>query len=108
MQYLAKKPTKTLGILGAGTEARSHLGAFHHVFPSLERIFIWSRRHESCTRLIDEQKSEVKRLMTLCNDVKDAAGQSDVICTVTMATEPVLFGAHIRNGTHINGEYTTN
>jgi ornithine cyclodeaminase/alanine dehydrogenase-like protein (mu-crystallin family) len=35
-------------------------------------------------------------------DVQDAVREADIICTVTGAQEPVLKGAWVRPGTHVN------
>lgn len=35
-------------------------------------------------------------------DVRSAVAQADIICTTTAAKEPILFGADVGTGTHVN------
>jgi ornithine cyclodeaminase len=39
---------------------------------------------------------------TSANDVANAVSDADIICTVTSAREPILHGAWVRPGTHVN------
>jgi ornithine cyclodeaminase len=34
--------------------------------------------------------------------VHEAVAEADIVCTVTAATEPILLGAWVRPGTHVN------
>ena len=40
--------------------------------------------------------------ITAAGSVEEAVAQADIICTVTSASEPVLKGAWVRPGTHVN------
>ena len=54
LDALASPHVRTLGILGSGVQARSHIEAFLHVRPSLTEIRIWSRTPANAERLAAE------------------------------------------------------
>jgi ornithine cyclodeaminase len=47
-------------------------------------------------------QEELALPVATARDVKTAVGEADIICTVTSATEPILKGAWVRPGTHVN------
>ena len=78
---------KTLGILGSGVQARGHIDALRHVQPAFLKpgsIRIWSRNPEKSAAIAAE-------LGATASSIEEAAA-SDVVVTVTSATEPVLHG----------------
>jgi ornithine cyclodeaminase len=47
-------------------------------------------------------QAELTIPITAAGSVEEAVAQADIICTVTSASEPVLKGAWVRPGTHVN------
>lgn len=92
---LARADAETLFIVGTGGQAHTHLKALPHV-RDFRRILIWGRDPAKAQALAAEFGAEA------VTDVREAAGQSDVICTVTGAAEPVLLGAWLKPGAHVN------
>ena len=84
LDVLGDANVRSLGILGSGVQARSHLEALRKVRPGLNDIRIWSRTSENAKRLADEVGA---RSVT----IEDAAG-TDVVLTVTSAATPILEG----------------
>ena len=87
VETLAPAGAKTLGIIGSGVQARAHIEALRTVCPAFREpgsIRIWSRNPASAQSLAAEtQALEVP--------IEEAAA-SDVVVTVTSATQPVLHG----------------
>lgn len=79
---------RTLGILGSGVQARSHLQAFRHVAPALTDIRIWSRTQSNAEHLASEAGARA-------TSIEDAAA-ADVVLTVTSSTLPLLKGKWLR------------
>jgi ornithine cyclodeaminase/alanine dehydrogenase-like protein (mu-crystallin family) len=78
---------KTLGILGSGVQARSHIEALclvNRAFREPGAIRIWSRNAYKAAGLAAEEFATVTRI--------EEAAASDVVVTVTAATTPVLEG----------------
>jgi len=78
---------KTLGILGSGVQARSHIEALRHINPNFRKpgsIKIWSRNPENATAAAEETNSTAA-------SITDTAA-CDIVVTVTSANLPVLMG----------------
>ncbi|KAG8433116.1 hypothetical protein GDO86_017415, partial [Hymenochirus boettgeri] len=86
-----------LCILGSGAQARSHYQVFTQQFPFKE-VRIWSRSREKAVQFARTAEG----MLRVCSTPKEAVAGADVIITVTMATEPVLFGDWVKPGAHIN------
>lgn len=92
---LARPSTAHVLILGSGTVAASMVDAYRAVFPGAT-VTIWSRTHEHAVRLASATEAAT------ADDLVTAVGVADVICTATMATQPVLRGRWLRPGHHVD------
>jgi thiomorpholine-carboxylate dehydrogenase len=83
---LAAPDAKSLGILGSGVQARSHLQALRLVRPALraDAIRIWSRTKANAERLAGETGARAVSI--------EEAAAADVILTVTSSQDSVLEG----------------
>jgi thiomorpholine-carboxylate dehydrogenase len=81
---LAPKAATSLGILGSGVQARSHIRAFRLVRPELNDIRIWSRSAANAERLAEETGARAVPI--------EEAAAADVVLTVTASPDPVLEG----------------
>jgi ornithine cyclodeaminase/alanine dehydrogenase-like protein (mu-crystallin family) len=93
-QALASEDARVLAILGSGVQARTHLEALKLV-RSFEEIRIWSRTPEHAQRFAAETGATY-------TSAERAARGADVIITVTNACEPILRGAWLKQGAHVN------
>ncbi len=87
-------PPKTLCIVGSGVQARSHLEALTETI-SYTRVLLWGRNRshaEQCVREVGVEGVEV------CDSLEEAVRDADVIVTVTMPKEPVLYGKWCKPG----------
>jgi ornithine cyclodeaminase/alanine dehydrogenase-like protein (mu-crystallin family) len=100
-QLLARKDSKKLLILGAGIVAESLVRAYHEMFPSLEKISVWARRADQAANLV-ARLADLDVNLVVAENLAEAAAQSDIISSATMAREPVLKGEWISPGTHID------
>jgi ornithine cyclodeaminase/alanine dehydrogenase-like protein (mu-crystallin family) len=85
--HFVEEPT-SLGVLGSGVQARSHIQAFHHVWPALNDIRVWSRTAANAERLAEEAGGRSVR-------IEDAAS-ADVVLTAVAVSEPVLMGRWLK------------
>lgn len=92
---LARPDADHLLVLGTGEQARRHIAAIRSVCP-LRRVTIWGREPTRAQALAAELGA------IAASSVREAASDADIICTVTAASEPILFAADVRDGTHIN------
>jgi thiomorpholine-carboxylate dehydrogenase len=93
-KVLAAQGAKVLAILGSGVQARAHAEALTRV-RAFEEIRVWGRTRAHAERFASEVGA---RLTT----AEDAVRGADVIVTATAATEPILEGAWLKPGAHVN------
>jgi ornithine cyclodeaminase len=98
---LARDDARRLAIFGTGAQAASHLRAIVRVRP-IEGISIWGRTAEAARTLAGRTSEELGIPARAVADAREAAASADIICTVTGAREPILLGAWVRPGTHVN------
>jgi len=96
---LARADARVLLLMGTGGQARTHLAALPLV-RRFERILIWGRDPAKAEALAAEYAD---RLPTeAIADARTGTEAADVICTLTGASTPILFGDWVRPGTHLN------
>jgi ornithine cyclodeaminase/alanine dehydrogenase-like protein (mu-crystallin family) len=89
LDALAGPGPRTLGVLGAGVQARAHICALRLVRPSLTEIGIWSRTPAHAERLAAQTGARAVA-------IEEAAG-ADVVLTATGSPIPVLHGRWLAN-----------
>ena len=99
-RLLATKSANTLAILGSGVQARTHIDAMLAIRP-FRTIRLWSRNGDHAHSLARSAKRDGVEF-TVARDAESAVRGADVVCTVTASREPVLRGAWLRAGTHVN------
>ena len=100
-RLLAREDAGDLALLGSRVQARSHLAAMKAVRP-LRRVRVWSRHPESARRFADEESARHGISIETAATAREAVDGADLICTVTSSREPVLEGAWIAPGAHLN------
>jgi ornithine cyclodeaminase/alanine dehydrogenase-like protein (mu-crystallin family) len=98
---LARKDARRLAILGYGEQAATHARAIRKV-RDLESISVWGRSPERARVLAERLQTELGVPAAGVGTVEEAVAEADIICTVTSAAEPILKGAWVRPGTHLN------
>ena len=91
---LAPPGARVLAVLGSGVQARSHVEALR-LDAAFEEIRVWSRTPANAERLAAGIGA---RAMSAEAAVKDA----DVVVVATASTKPVLRGAWLKPGAHVN------
>jgi ornithine cyclodeaminase len=98
---LARKDSCRLALLGYGEQAQTHARAISKI-RNLESIVVWGRSPERAQAFARTMQAELSLPVTRAGDVQTAVSEADIICTVTSASEPILKGAWVRHGTHLN------
>ena len=98
---LARKNARRLALLGYGEQAQTHARAIRKV-RELESIVVWGRSPERAHAFAQRMRAELGVLVSPAAAVREAVAEADIICTVTSAPEPILQGAWVRPGTHLN------
>jgi thiomorpholine-carboxylate dehydrogenase len=92
-KLLARPDAAVLGILGSGVQAKSHLAALRHV-RAFKEVRVWSPRNA----LAFATQHRVKAAAS----AQDAVRGADVVVVAASATTPILKGAWLSPGTHVN------
>lgn len=90
---LARKDAAVLALIGAGVQARSHLQALRQV-RSFREVRVWSPN--SAAAFASEHG------VVAAADAEACVRGADVIVVATTSTQPVLHGAWVADGAHLN------
>jgi len=98
---LARPDARRLALLGYGEQAATHARAIPKV-RNIESITVWGRSPERARAFAQKTETALGIPVTPAATVRAAVAEADIVCTLTAAQEPVLFGKDIRHGAHIN------
>ncbi len=93
-KLLARPDAKVLAVLGTGLQARSHIEALSLV-RDFEQIVVWGRTPAHAETLAAEVGARVM-------SAEEAVRAADVVVCATAAREPILEGAWLKPGAHVN------
>lgn len=100
-RVLARAETPVLGVLGAGTQARTHIRALSRV-RAIQRVLVWSPSGVSAIYVKEELEEEVGCEILPQESVEALVREADILATVTAAAEPVLKAEWLQPGAHVN------
>jgi ornithine cyclodeaminase/alanine dehydrogenase-like protein (mu-crystallin family) len=98
---LARAGAGDLALLGAGEQARSHLEAIRCV-RALRRVRVWARNAAKARSFADAEGARHGITIEVSGSVEAAVAGADIVCTLTKAREPILAGAWLAPGAHVN------
>lgn len=98
---LAREEAGDLAILGSGTQARTHLEAMR-LARDVRRVRVWSRTREHADAFAEREATRHGIDVEIMPTAREAVEGADIVCTTTASTEPVLEGAWLSPGAHIN------
>lgn len=99
-RHLSRPESTVLGLVGAGSLAVAHVEAILCVRP-IERVVVWSRSIERVETFRAAVAHHGLRIEVVA-DVEAVFLESDIVCTLTPAVEPIVKGDWFRPGVHIN------
>jgi ornithine cyclodeaminase/alanine dehydrogenase len=92
-KHLARTGARTLGVIGCGRQAASHVAALRVALPLLERVLVYGR---------DDARRGAFCSAHGCEEAtNEEAGGCDVVVTATTSKEPVLRGEWLRDGAFV-------
>jgi len=98
---LARHDCKTFLMVGAGSMAEPLIRAHSSVRPDIEKLLLWNRSKARVENLAG-QLADLDQSIEITTDLDAAIPQADIICCATMTSEPVLKGALVSPGTHVD------
>ncbi len=102
-KYLARRDSKVVGLVGAGTQARTQLEALLVVYGRLDLVKVWSRTEESREKFVSDMKGAHEGLADVIpvESAEDAVRDVDIFVTTTPSRAPVVMDKWVAEGTHI-------
>ncbi len=100
-RHLARPGAERLLMVGAGTLAPYLVRAHCAVRPSLRHVTLWNRSRPRAEALA-EGLAAVGIAAEVVDDLEAAARRADVISTATMSSEPLIRGAWLKPGAHLD------
>ncbi len=99
---LARPDSRNILLVGAGAVSRSMVQAYRSHFQGAQ-FRVWNRTGAKAKAMADSLPD-----VTAVDDLQAAVGQADIICTATMSSTPVIKGAWLQPGQHLDliGAYT--
>lgn len=97
---LARPDSRRLVVVGSGRLAGNLVRAYDAVF-DLEEITVWNRSGAGAERLVAELANEGVRA-TATDDLRSACESADIITCATLASDPVVAGAWLSPGAHLD------
>ncbi len=93
-RYLMPLKSSVLALLGSGVQAASHLAALSHVH-EFDEVRVWSRTPEHARRFARAHGA-------VAMDAEATVRGADVVVVATNSQQPVLEGAWLKPGAHVN------
>jgi ornithine cyclodeaminase len=90
-----------LAIIGTGEQAAAHLQAISLV-RKLRSIRVWGRSKEKAYAFADREVAPGLPRIEVYATIRDALLGADIVCTTTSAREPIVEGAWVAQGAHVN------
>ena len=98
-KYLSNQNAKTVGIIGAGIQARLQLQAIMLV-RKINKITVWARDKIKANQFLDSFK-DLEIDLHMASSCKELASLSEIIVTTTPSKKPLLEFDWVKKGTHI-------
>lgn len=92
IRHLSRKDAHTVGIVGAGAQG-FHLALYACAAREIHTVYVWNHSDRDLTDYLDRLKKAIADPaveVVQCKAVEDLVKASDIICTATPSTEPVL------------------
>ena len=100
--WLARQDAATLCMVGAGALA-PHLVEAHCAVRPIKRVLWWNRSRDALDRAMESARALLPHVtLEAAPDLAAAVRQADVVSTATMSLEPIVKGAWLKPGAHLD------
>ncbi len=104
-RHLARPDVERMLMVGAGAMAPHLIMAHKAIRPSIREVAIWNRTSEKAEAVktkIEGTPTMDAVTLTVAADLAEAVGRADLISAATGVEEPVIKGAWLRPGAHLD------
>jgi ornithine cyclodeaminase/alanine dehydrogenase-like protein (mu-crystallin family) len=100
-RLLANPEAGDLALIGSGVQARTHLEAMMAV-RTLRRVRVASKTIARARSFAEREGKRHGIAIEACETAREGVDGADIVCTVTSSREPVVEGAWLSPGVHVN------
>jgi len=100
-KYLARKEAHVASIIGTGGQARTQLEAIAAV-RNLDYVRAYGRDAARREKFAEEMSERLGITVRPVASAAEAVRDADIVCTATTTSQPVVSGADLPHGVHIN------
>ena len=101
MKVMARKNSEILGLIGSGGQARSHYRFMTAVMP-IKKVKVFSPNSEHRKSFVEEMTKETGVAGESVESAEEAVRGSDVVCSATNSSRPVVKLDWLKPGMHYN------
>ena len=99
-EYLARKDSETVCVIGSGTQARLQVYALSQVLP-IKQVRVYGRNTAALLKYKEDAESKLSISVMACDTVENALQSADIIVTTTPSKNFLVPAELVRKGTHI-------
>ncbi|OYX14486.1 MAG: ornithine cyclodeaminase [Rhizobiales bacterium 32-66-8] len=99
--YLARPDSRTLMVIGNGHVA-SHLIAAHRAVRPIDQVLVWGRDPARAEKFAAGMAQAHDLTVRAVADIAEGLAEADIVSCATTATTPLVTGALVRPGTHVD------
>lgn len=99
-RFLSRENSSRLLMVGTGKLA-PHMIAAHTAVRPIQEVLIWGRNADAA-RQVAERAASAKFSISVVEDLQEAVGAADIISCATLAVDPLVKGAWLRDGQHLD------
>lgn len=100
--WLARQDAATLCMVGAGALA-PHLVEAHCAVRPIRKVLWWNRSRPALDRAMEQVRSLLPQVaIEAAPDLAQAIGQADIVSAATMSQQPLIQGAWLKPGAHLD------
>ncbi len=99
-KHLAKREPSTVGLVGAGNQARLQARALRMVRP-FDQVLVYNHLSEGSDRFATEMAEVLGCEVSAVGGAEEAVRPADVVVTATPSTSPVVRAEWLRPGAHV-------
>lgn len=98
--YLSREDASRLLVIGAGALS-PFLAKAHAAVRPIQKIRIWNRTPANAEKVAEALRGEGLDAEA-ANNLDEALGWADIVSSATISTEPLISGARLKPGTHVD------
>jgi alanine dehydrogenase len=102
-KHLARRDPNIVGLVGAGTQARTQLAALFSLYKEFEEVRVWSRTSSTRDRYVNEMREAYpdRAEIVPVKSVRDSVEGVDILVTTTPSRKPLVSNEWVSEGMHI-------